>query len=127
MFCNTTGTRGGCGNCCSELRERAPSIQTSKPNHIVLIVQSEDLQSQVALKNMDLALEGTDYRCYTAVLEGKYHPAICISYEINSFPTMLVMDDAGQVLHRELAVRNMSEEKIRSLLQHIASYRTTNL
>lgn len=102
-------------------------IQISKPNHIVLFVESSDLPSQVALKNLDNALEGTDYRCYSAVLEKKYHPAVCISYNITEFPTLLVLDSSAQVLHHEKSVRNMTEEKFRVLLQHIAAYRATNL
>jgi hypothetical protein len=81
----------------------------------------------VALKNLDHALEGTDNRCYTAVLEKEYHRAVCLSYNITEFPTLLVLDNAAMVLHKETTVRYMSEEKIRSLLQHIASYRTTDL
>lgn len=81
----------------------------------------------MALKNLDHALEGTDNRCYTAVLEREYHRAVCLSYNITEFPTLLVLDNAATVLHRETTVRYMSEEKIRTLLQHIASYRTTDL
>jgi hypothetical protein len=81
----------------------------------------------VALKNLDNSLEGTDYRCYSAVLEKKYHPAVCISYNVTEFPTLLVLDNSAQVLHRETLVRNMTEDKFRMLLQRIASYRTANL
>jgi hypothetical protein len=81
----------------------------------------------VALKNLDHALEGTDYRCYTAVLEKQYHNAVCLSYNITEFPTLLVLDSAAMVLHKETTVRYMSEEKIRNLLQHIDSYHTTDL
>jgi hypothetical protein len=93
----------------------------------VLFVDKEDLTSQVALKNLDHALEGTDNRCYTAVLEKQYHPAVCLSYQVDFFPTLLVLDSSAQVLYRETRVRHMSEEKLRSLLYHIASYRTTDL
>ena len=93
----------------------------------MLFVDKEDLISQVALKNLDHALEGTDYRCYVAVLEKQYHTAVTLSYEVDFFPTMLVLDSSAQVLYRETKIRHMSEEKIRALLQHIASYRTTDL
>ena len=83
--------------------------------------------SQVALKNLDNALEGTDYRCYTAVLEKQYHPAVTLSYGVDFFPTLLVLDSSAQVLHKETRVRYLGEEKFRALLQHIASYRTTDL
>lgn len=112
---------------CPSRHPQEPSIRTSKPNHIVLFVESSDLPSQVALKNLDNALEGTAYRCYSAVLEKKYHPAVCISYNVTEFPTLLVLDNSAQVLHRETVVRNMTEDKFRTLLQRIASYRTTNL
>ena len=90
-------------------------------------MDKEDLISQVALKNLDHALEGTDYRCYTAVLEKQYHQAVTLSYGIDFFPTLLVLDSSAQVLHKETRVRHIGEEKLRCLLQLIASYRTTDL
>ena len=94
---------------------------------MVLFVDKENLDSQVALQNLDHALEGTEYRCYTAVLEKQYHNAVCLSYEITEFPTLLVLDSAAQVLLRETRVRNMHERQLRALLQTIDSYRTTDL
>lgn len=93
----------------------------------MLFVDKEAHESQIALKNLDAALEDSDSRCYIAVLEKQYHNAVCISYDITEFPTMLVLDSSAQVLYRETAVRNMHEEKIRALLQTIASYHTTDL
>ena len=93
----------------------------------MLFIDRPVLTSQIALDNLDSALEGTDYRCYTAVLEKKYHPAICLSYGITSFPCLVVLDNATQVLYKEDRVRYLGEEKFRHLLQHIASYRTTDL
>lgn len=102
-------------------------MRISRPNHIVLFVDKEDLASQIALKNLDLALEDSDYRCFIAVLEKQYHKAVCLSYDINEFPTLLVLDNMAQVLHRETRVRNMHESSIRALLQTISYYRSTNL
>lgn len=90
----------------------------------MLFVDSEHLPSQVALQNLDNALEGTNYRCYTAVLEKKYHPAVCISYGIDEFPTLLVLDVNAGVVHRELCVRNMHEETLLAMLQTIDYVRT---
>lgn len=125
--CSTTKTPDGCSNCSGCPHQSQPTIRTSRPNHLVLFVDKEDLVSQVALKNLDLALEGTDYRCYTAVLEKQYHTAVCISYDITEFPTLLVLDNAGQVLHSDTRARNLHETYLRSLLHAIDSYRTTNL
>lgn len=99
----------------------------NRPNHLVLFVDKEDLCSQVALQNLDNALEGTDYRLYTAVLEKEYHTAVCISYNITEFPTLLVLDSAAQVLLKETMVRKMHETYLRSLLHTIDSYHSTNL
>lgn len=90
-------------------------------------MDKEGLPSQVALKNLDLALEDTDFRCYVAVLESQYHKAVCLSYGVDEFPTLLVLGDAAQVLHRESRVRNLHESYLRALLHTIDSYRSTNL
>jgi hypothetical protein len=89
---------------------------------LVLVVDSDSLPSQTAIQNLNLALEGTDYKRYTAVLERKYHSSVCISYQIDTFPTLLIYDDLGNVLHREDRVRYMGEDKFRSLLQAIDYY-----
>jgi hypothetical protein len=68
-------------------------------------------------------LDTTDYRCYTAVLEAQYHKAVCISYSITEFPTLLVLDDQANVLRRETQVRRMHEDHIRAVLQVIDFYR----
>lgn len=93
----------------------------------MLFVDKEDLASQTALHNLDLALEGAEDRCYIAVLEAQYHNAVCISYDITEFPTLLVLDSSAQVLYRENRVREMHEEKFRKILQVIRSYHTTDL
>lgn len=93
----------------------------------MLFVDKEELASQAALKNLDHALEDSDNRCYIAVLERQYHRAVCISYSINEFPTLLVLDNGAQVLHRETGARNLHEDKFRSLLQLINSYHTTDV
>lgn len=102
--CSTTKKPGGCANCSAcphrQQQEQEPSIRTSRPNNLVLFVDKEHLPSQVALKNLDHALEGTDNRCYTAVLEKEYHRAVCLSYNITEFPTLLVLDNAAMVLHK---------------------------
>lgn len=90
----------------------------------MLFVDKDQLPSQVALKNLDNALEGTHYRGYTAVLEKQYHPAVCISYEIEDFPTLLVLDANAAVVHRELCVRKMHEDRLRGMLQTIDYLRT---
>lgn len=93
----------------------------------MLFVDKEDLASQTALHNLDLALEGSEDRCYVAVLESQYHNAVCISYDITEFPTLLVLDSSAQVLYRENKVRELHEEKFRKILQVIRSYHTTDL
>ena len=93
----------------------------------MLFVDKEDLASQTALHNLDLALEGAEDRCYIAVLEAQYHKAVCLSYGITEFPTLLLLDSSAQVLYRENKVREMHEEKYRKILQVIRSYYTTNL
>ena len=93
----------------------------------MLFVDKEDLTSQTALHNLDLALEGTEDRCYTAVLEAQYHKAVCLSYGVTEFPTLLVLDSSAQVLYRENKVRELHEEKYRNILQVIRSHYTTNL
>ena len=89
----------------------------------MLFVDRGDLNSEVAIDNLSLALNDTDYRCWTAVLEAKYHHAVCISYQIKSFPTMLVLDEHADVLHRETKVRNMHWERISEILSAIDHHR----
>jgi hypothetical protein len=91
----------------------------------VLFTECNHLPSQVAVQNLESALDGTTYRCYTAVLESQYHKAVCISYAITEFPTLLVLDHQANVLRRETQVRKMHEEHIRALLQVIDFFRTT--
>ena len=89
----------------------------------MLFVERGDLNSEVAIDNLSLALNDTDYRCWTAVLEGRYHQAVCISYKITSFPTMLVLDEHASALHRETKVRNMHWERIAEILSAIDHHR----
>jgi hypothetical protein len=84
-------------------------------------------ENYVAQENLVHALEGTDYRCYTAVLERAYHNAVIVSYQVTEFPTLLILDSAAQVLYRETNVRRMNEESLRALLQTIDYYHTTDL
>lgn len=86
---------------------------------LALIVDSESFPSQTALHNLNLALEGTEYKYYTAVLEAKYHSAILCSYKVYEYPTVLLLDENSSVLVRETRVRNMTEHVFRQMLQAI--------
>lgn len=86
---------------------------------LALFVDSESLTSQTALHNLDLALEGTEYKYYTAVLEAKYHTALLTSYKIYEFPTVLLLDESSEIIVRETRVRNMTEHVFRQMLQAI--------
>ena len=86
---------------------------------LALFVDSESFASQTAIHNLNLALEGTEYKYYTAVLEAKYHTALLTSYKIYEFPTVLLLDENSEILVRETRVRNMTEHVFRSMLQAI--------
>lgn len=117
----------GCSKCSARQEQEKepvpPLTRTSKPHHLVLFTENDHLPSQVALNNLESALDGTNYRCYTAVLERQYHKAVCISYSINEFPTLLVLDHQANVLRRETQVRKMHEEHLRALMQVIDFHR----
>lgn len=92
---------------------------------MLVLLTDDSLPAQTAIHNLNLALEGTDYKHYTAVLEQQYHNSVCVSYKVDTFPTLLIFDDRGNVLHREDRVRYMGEVKLRALLQAI-DYFTKN-
>lgn len=86
---------------------------------LALFVDSESFTSQTAIHSLNLALEGTEYKYYTAVLEAKYHTALLTSYKIYEFPTVLLLDESSEIIVRETRVRNMTEHVFRSMLQSI--------
>lgn len=92
---------------------------TSSAHTLVLFVDPPGFPSELVKENLKLAMEGTDYAAYVAVLERKYHNALIVSFDIISYPTMLILDQYAQVIYREDMVRNLHEDRFRAILQTI--------
>lgn len=92
---------------------------TSSAHTLVLFVDPPGFTSELVKENLKLAMEGTEYAAYVAVLERKYHNALIVSFDIVSYPTMLILDQYAQVIYREDTVRNLHEDRFRAILQTI--------
>lgn len=80
---------------------------------------------KTAQENLDRVLSKfPEYHKYIAVLQKENHQALVVSYDLNLYPTVLVMDEESNELSRKVGARFLTEDWWESALSAIHNIRS---
>lgn len=65
-------------------------------------------QAQVNLT--EVLTENPDFGSHVATMQKENHPALVVSYDLNKYPTVLIMDEQGNEISRKVGVAFLTTE-----------------
>lgn len=77
-----------------------------RPYKLIFFKKHECLPCAQALENLNSVLEVyPEYASYVTVMQKENHPALVAAYELELYPTVLILDQTNNEISRKVGVR----------------------
>lgn len=87
------------------------TVTSNKPHSLAFFKKRECLPCAAADATLRGVLNSTpEYRDYINVFQKEDHPALVAAFDLNLYPTVLILNDKGEEISRKVGARYLSEE-----------------